>query len=140
MARVDAICRRHAGNVITDAYGGVRLKIGYNVSRDWSHGIGPVLTASRQGPPASALAQEEPRFEIYFVADGQGRALAYNAFIDEAPSHDLDRRYLVADGGVGVAFRISRLTVSYRLAFISPEFEQASTHEFKALRFSWAFK
>jgi hypothetical protein len=129
----------NAGNIITDAYGGVRLKIGHNVSRDWSHGIGPVLTASLQGPTATALPREQGRYEVYFVADGQGRGLAYNAFIDDAPSHDLDRRYFVADGGVGVAFRIARLTFSYRLAFISPEFEQASTHEFKALRVSWAF-
>ena len=128
----------NAGNIITDAYGGARIKIGYNLSRDWSHGIGPVLTAST-APTLASSSQDGGRYEVYLVADGQGRGLAYNAFIDEAPRHSLDRRYFVADGGVGIAFRIARLTFSYRLAFITPEYDQASTHEFKALRVSWAF-
>lgn len=121
-----------AGNIMTDAYAGARLKIGYNVSRDWAEtGIGP-----RLGQPMLGGRRDTGPFEIYFVVDGQGRALAYNAFIDAAPDHALDRRYLIADGGYGVGIRFKRFSFSYRVALVTPEYAQALTHDYKALRFT----
>lgn len=121
-----------AGNIVTDGYAGVRLKVGFNISRDWAEtGIGP-----RLGPMLAGSSDPDP-FEIYLVVDGQGRALGYNAFIDAASTHDLDRKYLVADGGYGLGIRFKRLSFSYRIAFVTPEYKQALTHDYKALRFSF---
>ena len=73
----------------------------------------------------------------YFVLDGQGRGLAYNAFIDTARAHNLDPKYVVADGGYGIGLRVKRISFHYRIAFVSPEYEQALTHDYKALRVSF---
>lgn len=118
-----------AGNIMTDAYAGARLKIGFNVSRDWAEtGIAPRL---------GRAADEPSPFELYVVVDGQARAMGYNAFIDAASAHNLDRRYGVADGGVGVGVRIKRFSAAYRIAFVTPEYTEALTHDYKALRFSF---
>jgi hypothetical protein len=138
------------GNILTDGYAGARLKVGYNVTRDWSQvGITErrrVAPAAANAPPNSpaspaieATDMPEPSdFEIYVVVDGQGRALPYNVFLDAAPNHTLDRRYFVVDGGVGLGVRFRRITFSYRVAFVTPEYEQARRHDYKALRFSVA--
>ena len=126
-----------AGNIITDGYGGGRLRIGYNLSRDWNQiGIAPrvVVRGDRRG------RTDPPNLELYVVVDGQGRGLAYNAFIDAAPNHVLDRKYFVADGGVGVGFRFKRFSANYRVAVVSPEYDEALVHDYKALRFSYAFR
>jgi lipid A 3-O-deacylase len=126
-----------AGNIVTDGYGGGRFRIGYNLSRDWNQiGIAPrvVVRGDRKG------RMVPPTLELYVVVDGQGRGLAYNAFIDAAPNHVLDRKYFVADGGVGIGFRFKRFSASYRVAFVSPEYDEALVHDYKALRFSYAFR
>ena len=117
------------GDIVTEAYAGARLKVGYHLTRDWTHnGIAPVVKRGFVSPNQGV-------FEIYATADGQGRALLYNAFIDAAPSHRLDQRYLIGDGGIGVGMRIKRVTASYRIAFVSPEYDQARTyHDYKAIK------
>jgi lipid A 3-O-deacylase len=121
-----------AGNIVTDAYAGARLKIGFNLTRDWAEtGIAP-----RLGKALLGGRQDTGPFEIYLVIDGQSRALAYNAFIDAAPNHVLDREYLVADAGYGVGIRFKRFSFTYRVALVTPEYAQASTHDYKALRFT----
>src|SRR5687768_3075662 len=97
-----------AGNIVTDAYAGARVKLGYNLSRDWTVGISPVLMAAT----VPVIPARGKAFEFYVSFDGQGRTLIYNAFIDAATRHELDRRYLVADGGIGVGVRVNRLTAS----------------------------
>lgn len=66
--------------------------------------------------------------------------MPYNAFIDAAPNHSIDRRHLVSDSGIGVGFRIKRFSASYRLAFVSPEYDEAKVHDYRALRFTWTFR
>jgi lipid A 3-O-deacylase len=120
------------GNIVIDGYGGARLKIGYNVTRDWADiGVGP-----RLGQPLLGGASDTGPFEIYFVVDGQGRLLAYNVFIDAASSHLIDRKYFVADGGYGLGIRYKRFSFSYRIAFVTPEYQQTLRHDYKALRFT----
>lgn len=116
-----------AGNIMTDIYGGGRLKAGWNVSRDWSPaGIGPrIQTRTSDG------------FEAFVTADAQVRGLAYSAFIDAAPNHTLNRRYGVWDAAWGVGFRIGWLGVLYRVSYISPEYDQAVVHDYKSIRFSF---
>ena len=123
------------GNIMVDAYAGARVKIGYNISRDWSQlGISPRILPQRR-----SVRADPGKLELYAVVDAQGRALAYNALIDAAPNHQLTRNNLVSDGGVGVGFRFGRLGVSYRVAFVSPEYEEALVHDYKALRFTFTF-
>jgi lipid A 3-O-deacylase len=121
------------GNIISDAYAGAQLKIGANLSRDWTQlGIGPRVVLGRPPDPA------EPQWELYFLTDVQGRALLYNAFIDAAPEHDLHRNYAVADLGAGLGVRVKWFSVSYRVAFVTPEYEEANTHNYKAIRLTFA--
>lgn len=120
------------GNIVTDGYSGARLKIGYNVTRDWAD----IGLAPRLGQPMLGGASDTGPFEIYVVVDGQGRFLAYNAFIDAASEHALDRKYLVGDGGYGLGVRYKRFSFVYRIAFVTPEYGQALSHDYKALRFT----
>ena len=123
------------GNIMTDAHAGARIKIGYNVARDWTQtGLAPRVRIGTNQPT------RPPDIEIYLVVDGQGRTPLYNAFIDAAQNHSLDRRYLVGDGGVGIGFRFKRFGASYRIAFVSPEYDQARVHDYKALRFSFTLQ
>ena len=118
-----------AGNIVTDAYAGARFKVGYNITRDWLQtGIAPRV--ERRGADVG-------NFEVHLVFDFQSRALGYNAFIDATDQHELDRRHLVADGGIGFGFRVGRFSVDYRVAFVSPEYTEALVHDYKALRFAY---
>jgi hypothetical protein len=123
----------NAGNIMTDAYAGARAKVGVNITRDWTH--------SAIGPEAARRQAPRDTFEIFLSADARGRLVAYDAFIDAAKRHDLNRRIGVADGGVGVGLRIASFMVTYRVAFISREYDEAPTrHEFKALRFMYLIR
>ena len=118
-----------AGNIVTDGYVGARLKLGYNITRDWLQtGIAPRV--ERRGSDAGNL-------ELYIVVDFQSRVLGYNAFIDATDRHNLDRKHLVADGGIGLGLRVGRFSVNYRVAFVSPEYMEAPVHDYKALRFAY---
>ena len=118
-----------SGNIIDDVYGGARVKIGYNISREWLQtGIGPRI------PPRDGAGN----CEIYLVLDGQARAVGYNAFLD-SDQHALNMEHLVADGGGGIGVRIGPVRASYRVAFVSAEHTLAGLHDYKALRFSFTW-
>ena len=124
------------GNIIVDAQAGARLRLGYNLSRDWRQlGISPRVSTRS----ARRARTDPPGFEFYLVLDSQARALPYNAFIDAATNHSLDRNLFVADGGIGIGVRVKRFGFSYRVAFVTPEYDEALTHDYKALRFTFAF-
>ena len=121
------------GNIITDTYAGARIKLGYNITRDWTQGaISPVLMRHAPWPGS---------FELFLSIQGRGRVVGYNAFLDAADHHQLERRPTVADAGIGVGVRFGSFRVSYRLALITHEYEEAPTsHEYKALRFTYMFR
>jgi lipid A 3-O-deacylase len=125
----------NVGNIMIDAYAGGRVKVGWNITRDWTHtSIGPVAATSD-------VAREGP-FEIFLSVDGRARAIGYNVFLDAADLHDLDRRNTGAEIALGTGLRIGRFMMTYRVAKISKEYSQAlhDHHEFKALRFMWVMR
>jgi hypothetical protein len=93
--------------------------------------------------PVAARA-DEPRpgpFEAFISVDGRGSLVGYNAFLDAANRHDLTRRKAMADVGVGVGLRVGSFMLTYRVATISKEYDEALTHhEFKALRFMYVVR
>jgi hypothetical protein len=116
-----------AGNIMTDGYAGGRIKAGWNIARDWSPaGIGPRVPTRN---PAG--------FEVFATADAQARVLAYSAFIDAAPQHDLGRNYGVWDAAWGFGFRAGWFGLMYRVAYISPEYDEAKVHDYKSIRLSF---
>lgn len=117
-----------AGNIVTWGYSGTQVKIGWNISRDWTqHGIRPRIGRNRE-----LIVPED--FELYVIADTEARVIAYNYFLDAAKHHDLKRHDLVADAGIGVGFRYKRFSVSYRTVFIGPEYDGAKIHTYRAVR------
>jgi lipid A 3-O-deacylase len=124
----------NVGNIITDAHVGARVKVGFNITRDWTHSaIGPVVATDANARPGN--------FEFYVSLDGRGRIVPYNAFIDAAERHLLDRRIGVGDGGIGLGVRLGPIMATYRIARISREYEEApGAHEYKALRFMWVIR
>jgi hypothetical protein len=116
-----------AGNIMTDAYAGGRVKAGWNISRDWSPaGIGPRVPTRSPGG-----------FEVFATADAQARVLGYSAFIDAAPNHDLSRNYGVWDAAWGFGFRAGWFGLMYRVAYLSPEYDEALVHDYKSIRLSF---
>jgi hypothetical protein len=125
----------NAGNIMVDGYAGGRVKLGYNITRDWTHSaIGPAAISPR------ALEREgtkQSNFEAFISVDGRGRVVPYNVFLDAAEHHTIHRRHAIGEMAVGVGIRVSRFMFTYRVAKISKEYDEALTHhEFKALRFA----
>ena len=123
------------GNILTDGYVGARAKIGYNLTRDWTHtSIGPV--AARPGRARPGI------FEVFLSVDGRGRLVAYNVFVDAANQHDLgDRRIAASDAAVGFGVRVADFMFTYRIATTSREYDAApSRHEYKSLRFMYVIR
>jgi hypothetical protein len=122
-----------AGNIVTWAYSGTQLKVGWNISRDWTqHGIRPRIGRDRQLIVPKDL-------ELYLIVDTEARVIGYNYFLDAAKRHSLARHKLVADGGIGLGFRYKRFSASYRTVFIGPEYDGAKIHTYRALRIGVAF-
>ena len=122
------------GNVMTDAYAGARIKVGYNITPDWTQGaISPVNVRNVARPGL---------FEVFVSLEGRGRIVGYNVFLDAADQHQLNRQPGVADGGIGVGIRIGgSFMVTYRVARITREYDEAATpHEYKAVRITIVFR
>jgi hypothetical protein len=124
----------NVGNIMTDGYAGGRVKVGWNITRDWSH---PAI-----GPTARQTDTIEPGpFEVFLSLDGRARVVPYNVFFDAADAHTIHRRIGIAEAGVGVGVRVGSFMFTYRVAKISKEYDEALTHhEFKALRFLYVIR
>lgn len=120
----------NGGNILVDGYGGARIKAGYNIARDWLQtGIAPRV---------GGRGTDAGWFEAYGVADVQARGVLYNAFLDAADLHVLEREGFVGEGGVGFGVRLGRFSFSFRKAWVSREYEQAlRRHAYKALRITY---
>ena len=124
----------NVGNIMTDGYAGGRVKLGWNLTRDWTHtAIGPVA--------ANADTVRPGTLEAFFSVDGRGRVVPYDVFLDAASSHDLTRRKTVGEGAFGFGVRVGSFMATYRVALISREYEEAPRHhDFKALRFIYVMR
>jgi hypothetical protein len=125
----------NVGNIMTDAYAGGRVKVGWNITRDWTHtSIGPVAATDPTARPG--------RFELFLSVDGRGRVVPYNVFLDAADRHTLTRNTTSADIALGAGVRVGPVMFTYRVAKISKEFDEAvyDHHEFKALRVMYVIR
>lgn len=119
------------GNIFTYGNAGLTLRVGYNLTRDWSAGkISPTIriteTQRRQGRG----------FEIYALVGVEGRAVLRNIFLDGntfRDSHRVDKESLVGDYEYGLGFRVRWFRFGYRVVTRSVEFEGGRPHHFGSI-------
>lgn len=124
------------GNVYTYAGVGTNFRLGKNVPRDY--GVARVQPGS---PGAGSF--EADRFGWYVFGGFEGRAIAQNIFLDGntfRESRSVDKKTLVADGQVGLAFVFPKARIAYTHVFRTKEFEtQDTADDFGALSISVKF-
>ncbi|MBW1821694.1 MAG: lipid A deacylase LpxR family protein [Deltaproteobacteria bacterium] len=115
------------GNVYTYANAGMEARIGWNIPRDF--GTSLIRPAGESNAP---LNEQDPRlsrdqdFSLYVFAMADGRGVLRNIFLDGntfTDSHSVDKKYFVADVGVGVGLIIHSFKLSYTHVFRTKEFK-----------------
>ena len=125
------------GNVMTFASAGAILRIGQNLDVDY----GPPLIR----PSLSGLAAVEKRSGLawYAFAGVQGRGVAHDIFLDGntfASSHSVDKRPLVGDAQLGIAFIYEGVRLAVTQIFRTREFDgQRQADRFGAISLSANF-
>lgn len=109
------------GNVYTHAQGGILFRVGHNMPYDF-------------GPPQirPSLGGSDPyiptgRFGWYLFAGGTGRAVLRDIFLDGntfADSHSVDKKHLVGDFRMGIAFALPSVRIAYTTVFRTREYEE----------------
>lgn len=125
------------GNVFMFAAAGAMLRIGQRLDVDY----GPAhIQPSLSGPEMMA---RHSGLSWYLFAGTQGRAVGRNLFLDGntfRDSHNVDRKFLVADfqAGLAVAYGPARLSIAQ--IWRTKEFDGQDGHdEFGAINLSWHF-
>ncbi len=125
------------GNVLTQAAGGVTLRIGFDLPADYGPPrVRPSLTGSDYFAP-------QRDFGWYLFAGTEGRAVARNIFLDGnsfQDSRSVDKRPLVADVQFGVAMTIGQVRFAYTHVLLTKEFyHQKSSDAFGSFSASVRF-
>ena len=125
------------GNVMTFASAGAILRLGQNLDVDY----GPPLIR----PSLSGLAAVEKRsdFAWYVFAGVQARGVAHDIFLDGntfSSSHSVEKKRLVGDAQVGVAFVFKGVRLAVTQILRTREFEgQRQADRFGAISLSANF-
>lgn len=125
------------GNVFTYAAGGLTLRIGAHLDKDF----GPPRI--RPSLPGGGFFRPAPGFNWYIFAGTEGRAVLRNIFLDgntftDSPS--VDKKPLVGDVQAGVASQWGRFQLSYTQIYRSKEYDgQSSGDVFGSLSLSYRF-
>ncbi|MBE9572944.1 MAG: lipid A deacylase LpxR family protein, partial [Proteobacteria bacterium] len=115
------------GNVYTYANAGMEARIGWNIPRDF--GTSLIRPAGESNAPLNA---QDPRlsrdqdFSLYVFAMADGRGVLRNIFLDGntfTDSHSVDKKYFVADVGVGVGLIIHSFKLCYTHVLRTKEFK-----------------
>ena len=115
------------GNVYTYANAGMEARIGWNIPRDF--GTSLIRPAGESNAPLNA---KDPRlsrdqdFSLYVFAMADGRGVLRNIFLDGntfTDSHSVDKKYFVADVGVGVGLIIHSFKLCYTHVLRTKEFK-----------------
>lgn len=133
------------GNVYTYANTGIEARLGWNVPIDF--GTSLIRPAGDSNAPA---AQRDPRitgeaksFGFYLFTAIDGRAVARDIFLDGntfADSHNVEKKYFVADIAGGVSLIMGPFKVSYAHAFRTKEFTgQEDDHKFGSITLSFSY-
>lgn len=121
------------GNVSTYLNGGMEVRLGWNIPRNFG--------VSLIRPAGSTRLAVEDNFSIYIFGVADGRAVLRDIFLDGntfTESHSVDKKTINADlaGGLTVSYNKMMLTWTYILR--TKEFEnQQDNHNFGALSFTF---
>ena len=108
------------GNILTYAGVGATVRIGRNLDVDW----GP--DRIRPGLSGTGYARHGDGFGWYLFAGVEGRAVAYNAFLDGPwfrASPDVEKKPLVADFQTGAALTWHGFRLAYSYVVRTREFD-----------------
>ena len=120
------------GNVMTDVGLGLTALWGFHAPADFSAGV---------INPSFAGDEDPGRFRFYAHAAVEGRAVAFNAFLDGTAgrtSASIDRNALVTDYKVGFTVSWKRLRLSHTQVWRSPEISsRANLQNFGAFQLGY---
>lgn len=113
------------GNLYTYLSAGAGLR--------WGHNVPQILNHASIGPPSSGAPLFLATGDFSWVAYGniEGRYMAHNMLLDGntfRDSHSVDRKHLVADVQVGLAFLWDRWQLTIANVWQSREFQEQSNH------------
>ena len=125
------------GNVFTYGAAGLTVRFGQDLPGDY----GPPRIQPQT--PGSDYFTPVDDFGWYLFAGAEGRAVAYNMFLDGNTYRDsasVDREILVADFSAGVVVNLGNARLSYTQVVRTPEFDgQDDLSTFGAVGLSWRF-
>jgi hypothetical protein len=125
------------GNILTYAGAGATLRFGRNLDVDW----GPERI--RPGLSGTGYVRRGDGMGWYLFAGFEGRAVAYNAFLDGPwfrASPDVDKKPLVGDFQAGLAFTWRGFRMAYTYVVRTPEFDgQDGADRFGAITLTASF-
>jgi hypothetical protein len=132
------------GNVHTYANAGMEARIGWNLPRDF--GTSLIRPAGDSNAP---LNDHDPRlshdqnFSLYVFAGADGRGVLRNIFLDGntfTDSHSVDKKYFVADVGVGIGLIIHRFKLTYTHVLQTKEFKgQKDNQTFGSITIAYTY-
>lgn len=127
------------GNVYTYANAGGEIRLGINMPDDF--GTALIRPAGDASIPA-ANAQNS-KFGVYLFAAVDGRSVLRNIFLDGntfTDSHEVDKKYFVADLMAGVSVHFDRFKITYSHVYRTEEFEtQQDAQKFGSISISYTF-
>lgn len=132
------------GNIHTYANAGMEARIGWNLPRDF--GTSLIRPAGDSNAP---LNDHDPRlsrdqnFSLYVFAGADGRGVLRNIFLDGntfTDSHSVDKKYFVADVGVGIGLIIHRFKLTYTHVLQTKEFKgQKDNQTFGSITLAYTY-
>ncbi len=132
------------GNVHTYANAGMEARIGWNLPRDF--GTSLIRPAGDSNAP---LNDHDPRlsrdqkFSLYVFAGADGRGVLRNIFLDGntfTDSHSVDKKYFVADVGVGIGLIIHRFKLTYTHVLQTKKFKgQKDNQTFGSITLAYTY-
>ena len=132
------------GNVHTYANAGMEARIGWNLPRDF--GTSLIRPAGDSNAPLKAhyphLSRDQ-NFSLYVFTGADGRAVLRNIFLDGntfTDSHSVDKKYFVADVGIGIGLIIHRFKLSYTHVLQTKEFKgQEDNQTFGSITLAYTY-
>ena len=140
----DMDCIPHAGaslgDVDTSARAGAMFRIGWHIPDDF--GIEPIDSLGITVGNGAVAASQHP-WGFYFFCAAEGRAVAYNIFLDGDMFRDsphVDRKPFVGELSGGLALELSHMEIAFMLIYLTREFVgQMSPDVYGSLTAKWKF-
>ena len=131
----------HWGGTLGTPFTLVNAGLTLRAGRDLPHDYGPPRI--QPSLPGSGLFVPRARWGWYVFAGVDGRAVAWNTFLDGSTFRDspsVDRRLFVGDAQVGGVVSMGRARLAYTHVFRTKEFDnQVAGEDFGAVSLSWIF-